>query len=102
MATIQKMNGDLKVTLKTFLFGIVVAGGITASHFTGLSTSKDYTDRAVADVDQKVDVNLILVKDDLTDIMVKMAKIEQILVERYGQPKGGRYDTKDRKHRHSP
>ena len=95
MATFRKENGDLKVTFRTFLFGIVVAGGITASHFTGLSESKEYTNDKVETVELQVEQNLDAVKKDLTDIKVQVGKVEQILVERYGQPKGGGYATEN-------
>jgi len=92
IATIKNGNGGLKITFRTFMAGIVIAGGITDSHFTGLSDAKEYTDKGVDEAkaitrtaDKEIQANQLAMK-------VQLAKIEQILVERLPKPRRGRHD----------
>lgn len=69
------------------LFGIILVGGVVSSHFVGLADSKTYTDT-------KID----MVEKDIVTMKMSVTKIEQILVERYGEPHG----SKNRKSRNTP
>lgn len=74
-------------TAITILTMIVVGVG---SFYGSQAESKAYTDtkvQALSDEAQRRDVKIF---QDISDIKVMMGRIDQILIERFGHPKGDR------------
>ena len=96
---IQRANGEsIRLRMGTVLIGIGLMGGIVASHFIGLASTKAYTDQRIEKTEEKSSRQNREILEDLTEMKVKLGKIEQILIERYGQPRRGPNVSENRKY----
>ena len=80
------MSEQLKLSISTLLTIIVVVAAICAAFYTANASSRSYTDEQVRFIQTDIADNNKCFQKELGTINVKMAVVEQILVERFGRP----------------
>lgn len=66
---------------------IMLSSGVVSSYFTGIASSKEYTDMKISKAQDLNDKKIEQIQTDMEDMKVDVAVIKQILVQRFGSPR---------------